>query len=469
MEKPELPIKRLNIILLTMVIVLSAIMILMNYYTIKILSASRAYINGESQYSKGQKEASGRLITYIYQQNETDYASFQNEIKIPIGDRIAREALLSGNKHALAQSGFLQAKNNIEDIDDMIWLFDHFKDVGLFAKAISIWRDGDNLIEQLRQIGISAHKKINLKALTLTDKADLISSVKQVTTQLTIKERAFSDTLGIICRKVNFYVFVANIAIMLIIVIGAVLYTGRMIRNIDYSRKKIAIQNIYLTNVNKELDQLIYSVTHDLRSPLVSLSGLIELINMQTEITDVKEYTSIMELSIAKQNQFIEAILGSASRQNETLKDFCKLDFIVNDIIAQNHTILGDKKIEFIKELSVTDIFCDSTKLQAILNNLISNAVKYADINKSWPFVKIRSLITNSLLIIEVEDNGIGMSSKNKGKIFDKYFMAQKGKYSTGIGLYLVKNMILQMNGEIEVRSVSGEGSTFTLKIPYIV
>src|SRR4051812_18864500 len=99
MEKPDNQLKRLNFVLLSMVIVLSAVMILMNFYTIKILSASRAYINGESQYSKGQKEASGHLITYIYNQKFKDYELFQKQISIPIGDRIAREALsASGNQ-----------------------------------------------------------------------------------------------------------------------------------------------------------------------------------------------------------------------------------------------------------------------------------------------------------------------------------------------------------------------------------
>jgi len=469
MEKPGQPIKRLNIILLTMVIALSAIMILMNYHTIKILSASRAYINGESQYSKGQKEASARLISYIYQQKEIDYTSFQNEIQIPIGDRIARNALLEGNKHALATNGFLQAKNNIADIDDMIWLFDHFKNVGLFAKAISIWGEGDILIGQLRQTGISAHQKIINKQLSQTDRDNLIRSVKDITSQLTVKERAFSDTLGIVCRTVNLYLFIANVVIMLVIIISAVLYTGRMIHSIEDSRRKIAIQNAHLTGVNKELDQLIYSVTHDLRSPLVSLSGLVELINMQTDMDGVREFTGMMEMSIDKQYKFIDAILRSARSKDETIKELCKLDFIVNDIIAQNHILVGAKQIEFIKDLAVTDVFCDGTKLQTILNNLISNAVKYSDVNKSWPFVKIRSLVADSRLIIEVEDNGIGMSSNNTEKVFDKYFMAKKGKYNTGLGLYLVKNMILQMNGEIEVKSVWGQGSTFTLKIPHIV
>lgn len=468
MEKPDNQLKRLNVILLSMVIVLSMVMIIMNYYTIKILSASRAYINGESQYSKGQKEASGHLITYIYSKNPKDYEIFKNEINIPIGDKMAREALSSGGNYPIARKEFLQAKNDIHDIDDLIWLFDSFKNVGLFAKAIQIWKEGDILVEQLGVLGLSAHSRIENKNLKLADRANMIASVNEVTTKLTIKEAAFSDTLGIVCREVNFYLFVANIVIMLIIIVSAVLYTGRLIRNIEYSRKRIALQNEHLTIVNEELDQLIYSVTHDLRSPLVSLNGLIELINYQTEIEPIKEFTALMTKSIDKQNEFIQNILSSAEKQNEKISDFCNLVALVDNVIAQNHAVLNGKEIKFIKELEATNVFCNVTKLQAILNNLISNAVKYSDINKTCPFVKIRSIVAGSRLIIEVQDNGIGITPENKDHIFDKYFVAQKGDNNMGIGLYLVKNMVLQMQGEIEVRSKPGQGSTFILKLPDI-
>ena len=84
------------------------------------------------------------------------------------------------------------------------------------------------------------------------------------------------------------------------------------------------------------------------------------------------------------------------------------------------------------------------------------------------PFVKITSLKIDSQFIVEVEDNGIGISAQNKKRIFDKYFTAQKGEHNIGLGLYLVKSMVTQMQGEIEVKSRSGQGSTFTFKLPYI-
>jgi signal transduction histidine kinase len=468
MEKPDIKLKKLNVILLGMVIVLSTVMVLMNYYTIKILSASRAYINGESQYSKGQKEASGHLIAYIYNGNPTEYSLFKTWINIPIGDRLAREALSNNKEDSIARRGFLQAKNHTDDINDMIWLFNSFKHVGLFEKAISIWKDGDALVDSLRRVGLSTYSQTTANKIKRINKDSLITKVNTITTQLTIKERAFSDTLGIVCRAVNFYLFVANIVILLLIVVSSILYASHLIRDIDNSHKKIAVQNENLTLVNKDLDQLIYSVTHDLRAPLSSLSGLIELIDDQTDLESIKEYTELMKISINKQNQFIQNILNAAQKKSETSEEFCSLDSMIDDIIAQNHKVINGKQVKFSKELHVADVFCNSTKLQAILNNLISNGIKYADINKDTPFIKIRSLAAGLQTIIEVQDNGIGIDDQNKPLIFDKYFVAKKADNNMGIGLYLVKNMAQQMRGDIDVQSKPGVGSTFILKLPAI-
>jgi hypothetical protein len=115
--------RRMTAVLLLIIVIASAGMTFMNYYTIKILSATRSYINGESQYSKGQKDASAHLINYIYLENEADYKAFEQYISVPVGDRIARIALSSNNNYQEAEKGFLQGKNHPKDINAMIWLF----------------------------------------------------------------------------------------------------------------------------------------------------------------------------------------------------------------------------------------------------------------------------------------------------------------------------------------------------------
>ncbi len=115
----------------------SAAIIVVNIYSVRILSSARAYVNGESQYSKGQKDASAYLINYISFHNQTDYIAFKKAIAIPKGDHVARIALTTPPvNYKAAREGFLAAKNHPEDINEVIWLFETFKDVSMSKTAV---------------------------------------------------------------------------------------------------------------------------------------------------------------------------------------------------------------------------------------------------------------------------------------------------------------------------------------------
>src|SRR5471030_3082616 len=104
--------KRVIVSLTIMVLIATVAISVTHYYSVKILSSTRAYTNFESQYSKGEKDATRHLINYIYSHEETDYLYFKNDIRIPKGDIIARRALESGEDTMLARLGFLIGGNN---------------------------------------------------------------------------------------------------------------------------------------------------------------------------------------------------------------------------------------------------------------------------------------------------------------------------------------------------------------------
>jgi signal transduction histidine kinase len=452
---------------LIIVILSSATIIIINYYTFRILSGARAYINGESQYSKGQKDASASLINYIYIENEADYKSFEKNISVPIGDRIARKALTSGNNYEDAKRGFLQGGNRPEDIDNLIWIFKNFQHLAIFEKAIKIWADADPLIENLQQLGLRSHKEIAGGKISATEKRSLTLLITNTSAQLTTREKAFSDTLGVTSRTINLYAFSANILITLIIVISSVLYSVIMVRNLANSKKRIIEQNESLQLINAGLDKFVFNVTHDLRSPLASLAGLIALIDHETSIEQVRSYTLMMKNSIEKQDRFIKEMLTFIkSKHLGVINEELSLVDIIDDIIAQNHHKSGRKEIEFIKELDLVKITSDTLKLQVILNNLVSNSVKYSDFKKPKQWVIIRTYLLNGCAVIEVEDNGIGIKKADQERIFDKFYMSAANKRSSGIGLYLVKDAVTQLHGKIEVQSEPGLCSKFIVTLP---
>ena len=123
--------------------------------------------------------------------------------------------------------------------------------------------------------------------------------------------------------------------------------------------------------------------------------------------------------------------------------------------------------VRFYKEIEVDNVKSDALKLQVILNNLVSNAIKYSDSKKSEQWVKVKTYRSGAYTAIEVEDNGLGIRQKDQERIFDKFYLSGDNKRSSGIGLYLVKDAVTQMNGKIEVRSEPGVSSMFKVCIPW--
>ena len=461
--------KRLVLVLLLVMGCASAAIVVVNYYSIRILSATRAYINGESEYSKGQKDASAYLINYISFQNEADYQSYQKAIKIPLSDHSARLAMSSYiPDYNLAAKGLMEGKNHPEDIGDIIWLFVRFKDMPMFKKAISIWQSGDSMIFDLNQAGMDVHQKISKGKMGEEEKRAEIESVTRLSAKLTVAEQSFSETLGNISRKINFYIFITNVLITLVVVFSSLSAAAIMIKNLANSRRKILEQNKKLQVINAGLDKFVFNVTHDLRSPLASMSGLISLMDDETDPEQLKAYTLMMKESLEKQDRFINEMLTFIkSKHTGVSKTECSLTTIVDSVIAQNNYHNGGSKVRFYKELELTQIQSDALKLQVILNNLVSNSIKYSDVSKGEQWVKVKSYRADAHVVIEVEDNGLGIRQKDQERIFDKFYMSGDNKKSSGIGLYLVKDAVTQLNGKIEVRSEIGVCSKFRVIIPF--
>lgn len=203
----------------TLMVLVSALLITINYYTILTTSAVRAYINGESKYSKGQKDASRHLITFLANGDRSYYNNAIGELKIPLGDREARLALQGGKDDERVIEGFSQGKNHPDDIASMIWLFRNFKAVSFMSRAIDIWRSADEEVMQLYRLA----EEINSKEewLTQKDRNQFIERINVISSSLTLKEREFSDVLGSAARKINTLLFYANIVLIIAIIASA--------------------------------------------------------------------------------------------------------------------------------------------------------------------------------------------------------------------------------------------------------
>lgn len=453
-------------ILLLIVFISCALLICINIFTIKILSANRAYVNGESHYSKGQKDASRHLITYLFTKDKNQWKLYQEELKVPQGDGIARETLMKAGDNEVARKALLVGRNHQEDLDDLIWLFVNFKQVSYLSKAINEWGQGDQLIFKLFVIGEQINAKISHNILSIEDQKKFLQEISAISDKLTINERNFSNTLGEGTRKIKFLLTIFNVIFILIIVCSVCLYYSIMVKRLLFSKKETEAKNENLILVNHELDRFVYSASHDLRSPITSLKGLIEITQLEDDVDQIKDYLSLMYQSLTKQDQFISDIIDySKNKRKLIIMEPVSLQDLFNEAISQLMHIENANRITFRQELLVDQIQSDGLRLKIIISNLLSNAIKYADNSKQEMFISIKTYIQEGFNKIEVADNGIGINDEFKDYIFEMYYGTNKNKGS-GLGLYIVKEAVENIKGNISVFSESKIGSKFIVTIP---
>ena len=173
-----------------------------------------------------------------------------------------------------------------------------------------------------------------------------------------------------------------------------------------------------------------------------------------------------MYQSLAKQDQFISDIIDySKNKRKQIIMEPVSLQEIFDEAISQLMHIENASKITFTQELLVDQIESDGLRLKIIISNLLSNAIKYADNTKQEMFISIKTYIHEGFNKIEVSDNGIGINDDCKDYIFEMYFGTNKNKGS-GLGLYIVKEAVENIKGNISVFSESNIGSKFIVTIP---
>jgi len=446
-----LPIGGLSIVLLISLLLL----IFTNYYTLRTMSAMRAYIYGESAYSKGEKNASQNLMLYINTHDSVEWNDYLQNIAIPDGDRKAREALLNDLPMAEVREGFLQGENHPQDIDQMIWLFNTFKNSPLMRAPIGNWERGDSLIQQKHLIALQIKTAVDEGTIELR-KNELLSALKENMNQLTLEERNFSTSLGKTARLITDYLFLANLLFILVIVGSVTFYIFNLLRKLNQ-------RNRDLTNANNELDRLVYTISHDLRSPINSLLGLVGLAERETKVEQIGIYLKMMNQALRKQETFVkETIEMSRENRTEIKREIVDLSQLIDQVISMHRHMPDASGIRFSTEIGVYRIFTDRHKLEIILRNLISNAIKYHDPEKNDKYIKVSTFSEFDKIHIDVTDNGIGIKPEDQEKVFSMFYMATSHDKGSGLGLYIVNEMTKKLGGGVFVKS-SEEGSTFSV------
>lgn len=240
------------------------------------------------------------------------------------------------------------------------------------------------------------------------------------------------------------------------------------VTSIRESREKLRTQNEQLKKVNKELDRFVYSASHDLRAPLSSALGLINLARLEPDPNMILQYLDMQEKSLRKLDEFILDVLAfSRSSRSEVKPIFLDLEALAKEIYADHQNAARKRSIDFsIERCGEVAFASDRYRVNIILSNLISNAIRYINQEAHKHWIKVLIHYQAHQVNIQVSDNGIGISKEYQEKIFDMFFRATESVEGSGLGLYIVKEALDKLEGTIDVDSVIGEGTTFTVTLP---
>lgn len=216
--------------------------------------------------------------------------------------------------------------------------------------------------------------------------------------------------------------------------------------NDELNNKNNAINdaNDQLTRLNAELDSLVYRTSHDLRSPVTSILTLVEIIKEEKDEAKRIEYLDMQTKTLFRLDSLIGDTLDfTKNKRIELNYESVHFQELIESALQDHSYSENSENIKRIVEIQQQGAFItDKTRLKIVINNLISNALKYHNKNQSNPYLKITVKSNAMQAELLVEDNGQGIDEKHLDHIFTMFYRANKTTTGSGIGLYIVKEAI---------------------------
>jgi signal transduction histidine kinase len=242
----------------------------------------------------------------------------------------------------------------------------------------------------------------------------------------------------------------------------------RLEERVERRTRELHESNQQLLRINEDIDNFVYSASHDLKSPIINVESLLEILFEKDKYKDDerKELEERVRISLDRIRQTINNLSQVARTQKEVYDDVSPIRFeeMVKEVISENEEVFRKENVQVEYDFSAAEsLMCSRVCLKSIFYNFMSNAVKYRSPART-PNINLKTEQNGNELKLCISDNGLGINLEENGKklfmIFKRFHTHVEG---TGIGLYMVKRLVERSNGSIEVQSKVGEGTAFTL------
>lgn len=227
-------------------------------------------------------------------------------------------------------------------------------------------------------------------------------------------------------------------------------------------------QNEALKKANEELDSFVYRSSHDLKAPLTSVLGLINISKYSEDIPERNNFLLLMEQTIKKLEKVIRQITDYSRNSRLQLQvQAINFEQIWKATLEELSFIEKFEQIDFDFHLAQSsDFHGDHERISGLIKNVVSNAIIYRSWQSKKNWVHCKITVDNREAIISISDNGTGIVKEQQDKIFNMFHRSSNISKGAGLGLYITKENLQRMNGNIYFTSEPGEGSSFKIIIP---
>lgn len=414
------------------------------------------YMQITKAYWEDLNHARGKYLLSFF---EAKHALSENNFNDALMFLKSGRAHMEGDNRLLSGENYLLEAQIQDSLDD--------KQAKLIALENAIIESTDLSEDQLKKTifqlsELQVHSKTNLVLADVISKLKFqnINQRKIDLTRKKIMDSELAEDQSVIKSQLKYLLILGSMLLLLT-------YLFFRVRK---QRTDILFLNESLKQKNKQLEQFAYVASHDLKSPLNTISSFAGLLKKKHKPEDANKYLDIILVSSKKMSQMISELLRSATLDEELKLVNVNLKTLIEETLFQIQSQITEAEAKVIVEDNcILSFQCDRILFTNVIQNLVSNAITYCK-EDQLPEIVISAQETDGKIIIKFTDNGIGMEKIHQDQIFEMHKRLKiKDVDGSGIGLSTVKKIIEKHSGVISVNSTPGIGSTFIIKMPSVL